>query len=115
MNFGDNVAEKLSLVVFEVQNITRMAVEKNAFSLMSFCSIRYLQSRKLLNLPLFPTTVTLMKLKSVVVIFKTLVVNQDEVKKKKKLFEIDQFVYFGMFNAFYLAKASSNPQMGGRA
>ena len=84
MNFGDNVAEKLSLVVFEVQNTTRMAVEKNAFSLMSFCSIRYLQSRKLLNLPLFPTTVTLMKLKSVVVIFKTLVVNQDEVKKKKK-------------------------------
>ena len=59
MNFGDNVAEKLSLVVFEVQNITRMAVEKNAFSLMSFCSIRYLQSRKLLNLPLFPTTVYL--------------------------------------------------------
>ena len=115
MNFGDNVAEKLSLVVFEVQNITGMAVEKNAFSLMSFCSIRYLQSRKLLNLPLFPTTVTLMKLKSVVVIFKTLVVNQDEVKKKKKIFEIDQFVYFGMFNAFYLAKASSNPQMGGRA
>ena len=55
-----------------------------------------------------------MKLKSVVVFFKTLVVNQDEVKKNN-LFEIDQFVYFGMFNAFYLAKASSNAQMGGRA
>ena len=56
-----------------------------------------------------------MKLKSVVVFFKTLVVNQDKEKKKKNLFEIDQFVYFGMFNAFYLAKASSNAQMGGRA
>ena len=62
----------------------------------------------------FQPLYTLMKLKSVVVFFKTLVVNQDEVKKKN-LFEIDQFVYFGMFNAFYLAKASSNAQMGGRA
>ena len=35
--------------------------------------------------------------------------------KKNNLFEIVQFVYFGMFNAFYLAKASSNAQMGGRA
>ena len=114
MNFGDNVAEKLSLVVFEVQNITRMAVEKNAFSLMSFCSIRYLQSRKLLNLPLFPTTVYLNEIE----IGGGFLQNSCQSRwsqKKKNLFEIDQFVYFGMFNAFYLAKASSNAQMGGRA
>ena len=111
MNFGDNVAEKLSLVVFEVQNITRMAVEKNAFSLMSFCSIRYLQSRKLLNLPLFPTTVYHNEIE----IGGGFLQNISCQSKKKNLFEIDQFVYFGMFNAFYLAKASSNAQMGGRA